>query len=165
MRAFFLGNEQDKGSGFVRKPVATVRDPFEPQLVKFVPRIEIMDTQADSGDSGDVAPELVEDTPAAVDLGPTQKYRTQEYKPLLIRWGSSVNKALVVDPSGDTFVLTKDMKLGSNNGRVTEITQYEVWVQEDDKQEPIALSIEPDILRVGAVRDVERDDNILFPGN
>jgi hypothetical protein len=73
-----------------------------------------------------------------------------------------MNKALVQDPDGNTFVVVKDMKLGNNNGRITDITRYEIWVQEDNQEDPIALSIEPEINRLKATL-VDDDGPRLFP--
>ncbi len=40
IQPFFLGAPGDPESGYVRKPIGNLRDPFEPQLDRFVPRIE-----------------------------------------------------------------------------------------------------------------------------
>ena len=147
IKKFFLGAGQ-----FARGPVGSIRDPFEPQLVKFVPRsLEAPEAAGtDRTDEGPLLPEPepIVAEPVAVQRGETEKFRAQDYRLLLIRWGTSVNKALVQDPEGSIFEVTPDMKLGNNNGRVIEITQYDVRVQEDSRNDPIVLSIQPSILKI-----------------
>jgi len=172
IKALFLGainpDKKEKDQPFVRNRLEEVRDPFEPQLVRFVPKIELVSADlgggvAGGGDSLDPTDEEVLDNPPQVtELGPTQRFRVQDYRAVLIKWGTSVNKALVQDPDGNTYVVSKDMKLGNNNGRVTEITRYEIWVQEDNSEKPLNISIEPEIIRVKAA-GVEEDDTRLFP--
>ena len=149
LKVHFLGLPNDPATGFVRGTIGTIRDPFEPQLHRFVPKIEIPEEEK-TGPVADapVTPEVPANEPQPVALGETQKFRAQDYRVVLIRWGTSVNKALVQDPEGSTFVVTTDMKLGNNNGRITDITRYEVKVREDNHEEPVVLSIEPDILRI-----------------
>lgn len=151
IRAHFLGLGTDPAAGtqpFVRGTIGTVRDPFEPQLVKFVPKIEIPEEDRGAPAEAAVTPEVPTNEPQPVELGETQKFRAQDYKVVLIRWGTSVNKALVQDPEGSTFIVTTDMPLGNNQGRIVDITRYEVKVREANREDVIVLSIEPDILRI-----------------
>ncbi len=151
LKVHFLGLENDPSTGFVRGTIGTIRDPFEPMLVKFVPRIALDDEDRDEASIDEIdapLPPEFENPPQPVDLSPTQRFKTVDYRVLLIRWGTSVNKALVSDPSGSTFIVTEDMKLGNNNGRVTDITRYDVVVKEDNRNEPIVLSIQPPILKI-----------------
>jgi Tfp pilus assembly protein PilP len=150
LRVHFLGLENDPSTGFVRTTIGTIRDPFEPMLIKYVPRVNIDEPTKRDEDSEPIDAPLpeIEDTPQPVAVGPTERFRTQDYELLMIRWGTSVNKALIQDPSGETFVITKDMKLGNNNGRVVDITRYDVTIKEDSRDEPILLSIQPGILRI-----------------
>jgi hypothetical protein len=152
---------------FVSAAIDNIRDPFEPQLVRFIPKIELVSSvRSASGGAEDATGEFIEEEldnpPQPTELGETQRFRTQDYRPILIKWGTSMNKALVQDPDGNTFVVVKDMKLGNNNGRITDITRYEIWVQEDNQEDPIALSIEPEINRLKATL-VDDDGPRLFP--
>jgi hypothetical protein len=171
IKTHFQGSEKD-AEGVVERPfvsakIDNLRDPFEPQLVRFIPKIELVSSERSaSGDAADATGELLEEEldnpPQATELGETQHFRAQDYRPVLIKWGTSMNKALVQDPDGNTFVVAKDMKLGNNNGRITDITRYEIWVQEDNQDEPIPLSIEPEIYRLKATL-VEDGGSRLFP--
>lgn len=134
--------------GFVSRTLVDVRDPFEPQLVKFVPRPD---------------PEPVAERPKpATDEGetsqpePVEGYQARDYRVSVIRWGTSVNKAVVQDPEGRTFVVTEDAKLGG--GRVVSITEDEVRVLEPSNEEPVVLSAAQ-----GIRRTVESDADLLFP--
>ena len=157
IRVHFLGLANDPATGFVRGTIGTVRDPFEPELVKFVPKIEIPEEDKVDPAATAVTPELPENTPQPVELGETQKFRAQDYKVVLIRWGTSVNKALIQDPEGGTFIVTTDMALGNNQGHIVDITRYEVKVREPSHDEPVVLSIEPDILRIQSDSDGASD--------
>lgn len=171
IKPHFLGTVLPSGKRvkrpFIRYRLDNVRDPFEPQLVRFVPKIELVADDRDNTEEGPLGTQGLDEQeldnpPQATELGETQRFRAQDYRPVLIKWGTSVNKALVQDPDGNTYVLSKDMKLGNNNGRVTEITRYEIWVQEDNSDEPLALSIEPEIIRLKAA-PIEEDGARLFP--
>ncbi|HIA04252.1 MAG TPA: hypothetical protein EYN06_03400 [Myxococcales bacterium] len=171
IKPHFLGTALPDGKTvkrpFIRSRLDNVRDPFEPQLVRFVPKIELVSDDRDDIGEGmlgalDLDEQELDNPPQATELGETQRFRAQDYRPVLIKWGTSVNKALVQDPDGNTYVVSKDMKLGNNNGRVTEITRYEIWVQEDNSDDPLALSIEPEIIRLKAT-PVEEGGARLFP--
>jgi len=161
VKGHFLGLENDPSTGFVRQTMSNLRDPFEPMLVKFVPRIILPETEQDPSlpVAEEISPETVENIPQPVAQGETQKFRAQDYRVVLIRWGTSLNKAIVEDPEGGTFVVTEDMKLGNNNGRIVGITRYDVTVREDNREEPIILSIRPPILRI---QDVDKASERLF---
>ncbi len=150
VKKHFHGLPNDPTAGFVKGTIGNLRDPFEPQLVKFVPKVTVAEdkpTKPEDKPGGMLdAPDPPPGPP--VEKTEMERFRTQDYRVLMIRWGTSVNKAVVQDPEGNEFILTKDMKLGSNNGRVTEITQYEVRVQEDNREDPIVISIEPEILKI-----------------
>lgn len=149
IKVYFLGLENDLGTGYVRGTVGTVRDPFEPQLVKFVPRIVETEDEDVAADLGPAEPSpVVTAEPSPVAQGETQKFRSQDYRIVLIRWGTSVNKAVVEDPEGSTYIINEDMKLGNNNGQVVGITRYEVTIREPNREEPIVLSIQPPILGI-----------------
>ncbi len=157
IKGFFHGTN-DPSTGFVRTPVQGIRDPFEVQVRKYVERIEFKPT--DYGDAPkDLEPKAEEgaddggENVTTIDQTPpceTCKFRAQDYRLLLIRWGSAVNKAVVLDPEGESYVIAKDMPFGNNQGRVAEITRYEVYVAEDTQEEPIVLSIRPDLLKQAA---------------
>ena len=163
LRDHFLGLENDPTTGFRRESGDKLRDPFEPQLVKYAKRglpeqeDEPVVVAQPEGDAK--PPDYVDNTPMPVALGPTQKYQVHDYRVLVIRWGTSVNKAVVEDAEGSTFVVTKDMKLGNKNGIITDITRYEVRVKEDDQDDEVVLSVEPPIL---AIREPEAQDERLF---
>jgi hypothetical protein len=160
IRPFFLGGEGGSGSGAVRGPVQSLRDPFEPLLVKWVPRVEVEEDEP-LPEEGAADEDPIDNEPVATGpAGETQKFKVQDYRVLMIRWGTSLNKAVVVDPEGLEFVITRDMKIGNNNGRVVDITQYEVIVREDSRDEPIVLSISPELQALGS--DQEQTTERLF---
>lgn len=147
IKPYFIGAE----NGFKDTPAQSVRDPFDPLLVRWVPRVEIEAEEYDlpSESAEAVREEPIENEPVAEDKTETERFKVQDYQVILIRWGTSFNKAVVQDPEGMEFVITKDMKLGNNNGRVIDITRYDVVVKEDSRDEPIVLSIRPELLRLG----------------
>jgi len=153
LKVYFLGIENDPSTGFVRATVGTVRDPFEPKLQEFVEREIIPDAPSENvDDNPDEPPPLPiagADTLApALKLSGLERFPARDYEVIMIRWGTSVNKAVVVDPDGNSYIATKDMKMGSDNGQIVDITRYEVVVKEDTRDEPVVLTIEPPILRI-----------------
>lgn len=153
LKIFYLGPEQEQTGGFVRSAVQTLRDPFESQERHYVPRVEVKledFAEKDPSYEEEKDPDAEEEVEVAEPVEPTTdttKFRTQDYRLLVIRWGSSVNKAVVQDPEGVSYVITKDMPFGNRQGRVQEITEYEIFVQEPSTEEPVVLSIRPDLLK------------------
>lgn len=161
IRPHFLGGEGVSGSGAVNGPVQTLRDPFEPLLVKWVPRVEVEEEEPEPPEGTEPDGGTIENEGVAVEPpGETQKFKVQDYRVLMIRWGTSLDKAVVVDPEGMEFVVTRDMKIGNNNGRVVDITQFKVIVKEDSRDEPIELSILPELRPLG--QDLEQTTERLF---
>ena len=152
LKVHFLGIENDPSTGFVRATVGTVRDPFEPKLQEFVEREVIPDAPSEELEDPDDPPPLPvagADTLAPVlKLSGLERFPARDYEVIMIRWGTSVNKAVVMDPEGSTYIATKDMKMGSDNGQIVDITRYEVVIKEDTRDEPVVLTIEPPILRI-----------------
>ena len=162
IRPYFLGGGGEGTVGAVRGPVQTLRDPFEPLLVKWVPHIEVEDDQPlpEDEDGTDDGGGIINPPEPVADKTPLEKFKVQDYRVLMIRWGTSVNKAVVVDPEGTEFIVTRDMKIGNNNGRIVDITQYQVMVREDSREEVIPLSILPELRPLG--EDAEQITDRLF---
>lgn len=154
LKGFFNGTN-DPSTGFVRTPVQGLRDPFEVQVRKYIERVEfkpedygeapkdLVATDGTGEDDGGEQVTTIDPTPPCE----TCRFQAQDYRLLLIRWGSAVNKAVVLDPEGESYIIAKDMPFGNNQGRVADITRYEVYIAEDTQDEPIVLSIRPDLLK------------------
>ncbi len=128
--------------GYVAGRADSMRDPFEPTLVRFVPRVaeeEMPQAAQPPTSESDVVDRPQPDHPA-------QRFAAEDYRLLMIRWGTSVNKAVVEDPTGRTFVIRTDQLLGKEGGRVTAITRYRVTLQIPERDTPIELSLEPEQL-------------------
>jgi len=139
--------EYEPGSGFVHMYGRNLRDPFEPQLSKFVDRTEYLDSTVDATPESQAEDAIRIQKPQPTVKDARQKHPAASYTVRMIVWGSSVNKALVEDSEGHHFVVTKDEPLGNNNGRVANITEWTVEVVEDDALDKIVLSMEPRLLR------------------
>jgi len=116
-----------------------VHDAFRPQVLNFIPRPEI--PEADST-------EAVEDIQGDKELvrGPLQLFPLADYDLLLIMSGIAVPKALVVDPKGQTHVVTRDMRLGDTGGMIEQITQYMLVVREPNSEKPYKVTIKPALM-------------------
>jgi hypothetical protein len=161
IKGHFLGQKAKEGQpetakiGYVKRISRSMRDPFEPQLVKFVQRVRLVSdssgNQTDETPAGIQGPDLRPIPLAKVNrddrLLPI-KYPAASYQLRMILWGSSVDKARIQDPDGRYFTVKKDDNLGNNGGVVATITKWTVEVVEPDSTEPIPLSIEPGLLRV-----------------
>jgi len=130
---------------FTLARAADLRDPFSPRLHTHID-MAALEAQAAleivSKKEGSAPPPIQE----PVVLLPSQRYPLRDYRILAIRWGTSVNRVLVEDPAGRVFSLTTDEKLGNGNGHITDITEYEVYVQQDRDTKPVVLSVRPEIL-------------------
>jgi hypothetical protein len=158
---FFLGKVElcadigttdvEPGTGFVRTFGLDIRDPFEPQLVKFVNRMDLVESEEASEEESEAMTIVNKPQPTAKDA--RQSFPAADYQVRMIMWGGSVNKALVEDPDGSHYVITKDEPLGNNNGRIANITEWTVEVVEDNLPDKIVLSMEPRLLgpRTGKV--------------
>lgn len=162
LKDFFLGVANDERRGFVRQ--VTFRDPFMPMLWKYAKAELEPLAEEETVVKGPIGPAAADPTPPdnpgqVTAGGPTQKYPVQDYRVTLIRWGTSVNKAVVQDPAGDTFVITKDMMLGNRNGVVTSITRDTLRVKEPDRADEIVRDIKEPIL---AIKQSEGHSERLF---
>ncbi len=162
VKPYFLGMKNDPNvRPYAQAPLQSVPDPFQDRIVKFVPKPdplpeEPIPTEAPEGQEGDEEPII--DPGTTVDVkGELERFAVRDYTLSLIRWGTTLNKAIVTDPNGQAFIVVKDMKLGSNNGRITDITEYRVIVEEDDRDEPIELSLMPPLLRIDSQTQSEND--------
>lgn len=175
VKPFFLGrggegggdvkpSEEKAAGGFVRNGVQTLRDPFESQVHKYVPRVDPGPyTEPDPAAPPEKPTTDPDETgPVGVDVEPPtdlERFRAQDYRLTVIRWGTSVNKAVLLDPEGQSWVVAKDMIIGNRKGRIVDITRYDVVIQEDTSSTPIVLSIQPDLLKT---QPEERSTDRLF---
>jgi len=61
---------------------------------------------------------------------PLQKYALNQLRIIGVVWGKGEPRAMVVSPDGKSHVLKKGVKVGQNEGVVTDITREAVLVQE-----------------------------------
>ena len=107
-----LGEEYAPSSvtteGYVYDPSGR-RDPFKPML-----------------------PEVVQPTTGQVVISsdPLLAYDISQYKIVGILWDTQHPKAMIKDPTGKTFAIKKETKLGRNNGFVSMIREGAVLVVE-----------------------------------
>jgi len=113
-----------------------VHDVFKPQVLNFIPRPEMPEPDST---------EVVESIDSEVEevRGPLQLFPASDYELLLVMSGTAMPKALVVDPKGQTHVVTRDMRLGDAGGLIEHITQYMVVVREPNSERPYKLTIKP----------------------
>ena len=153
VKPYFLGMKNDPNvRPFAQAPLQSVPDPFQDQIVKFVPKPDPLPEEAlpqTPTEGTDLVDEPIIDPGTTVEVkGELERFAVRDYTLSLIRWGTTLNKAIVTDPNGQAFIVVKDMKLGNNNGRITDITEYRLIVEEDDRDEPIELSLMPPLLRI-----------------
>jgi Tfp pilus assembly protein PilP len=153
VKPYFLGMKNDPNvRPFAQAPLQSVPDPFQDQIVKFVPKPDPLPEELappTKTEGGEPVDEPIVDPGTTVEIkGELERFAVRDYTLSLIRWGTSLNKAIVTDPNGQAFIVVKDMKLGNNNGRITDITEYRLIVEEDDRDEPIELSLMPPLLRI-----------------
>jgi hypothetical protein len=118
-----------------------VHDVFKPQVLNFIPRPEMPEVA-----------EVVEDVEAEVEevRGPLQLFPLADYELLLIMSGTTVPKALVADPKGQTHVVTRDMRMGAAGGIVEHVGQYMVVVREPNSERPYKLTIKPPFMELAS---------------
>lgn len=141
-----------------------VHDVFRPQVLNFIPRPELPEPET-TGPVADVETEFEEVR------GPLQLYPLTDYELLLVMSGTALPKALVVDPKGQTHVITRDMRMGDAGGIVEHISQYMVVVQEPNSERPYKLTISPPFMDMtskvapAASSQGERADATPVPGS
>ena len=113
----------------------SAHDVFRPKVLKLIPRPTL--PEQETTDTVE-AVEVVEEV-----RGPLQLYPLPEYELLLVMSGTAVPKALVLDPKGQTHVVTRDTRLGDAGGIVESVTQYMVVVKEPSAERPSKLMIRP----------------------
>ena len=125
-------------SKFANEPAMAKKDPFRSNLTNFVARPELPEP---SPGEEEQPPTEVTDVVAS----PLQRYAVDEYKLVLIMSGTVMPKAVIEDPIGNTWVVTKDTPLGNRGGVIQNITQYSIVVREPDADKPIIKSLMPGI--------------------
>lgn len=113
-----------------------VHDVFRPQVLNFIPRPELPEPET-AGPVADVETQFEEVR------GPLQLFPLTDYELLLVMSGTAMPKALVVDPKGQTHVVTRDMRMGDAGGIIEHISQYMVVVREPNSERPYKLTIAP----------------------
>jgi len=113
-----------------------VHDVFRPQVLNFIPRPELPEPET-AGPVADVESEFEEVR------GPLQLFPLTDYELLLVMSGTAMPKALVVDPKGQTHVITRDMRMGDSGGIIEHISQYMVVIREPNSERPYKLTITP----------------------
>jgi type IV pilus assembly protein PilP len=68
-------------------------------------------------------------------LLPIQKYEVNQFKVLGIVTGLTESRALVLDPSGKSFVIREGSLIGPHNGRVRSLKQNAIEIVELDRDE------------------------------
>ena len=105
-------------------------------MLNFIPRPELPEPET-AGPVSDVETEYEEVR------GPLQLFPLTDYELLLVMSGTAMPKALVVDPKGQTHVITRDMRMGDSGGIIEHISQYMVVVREPNSERPYKLTIPP----------------------
>ncbi len=131
---------------FMENSISGFKDPFRPHILDFAGTQEFLDKVkgelAGAEDAKAAAPEGSSELPR----GPLQQYPAQSYKPIIIETGLAEPKAVLTGPGRETFVVTKDTYVGNEGGYVEDITQYYVVIKVPTKDEPIVMSLKPEIL-------------------
>jgi len=113
--------------------------------VKYVARPVIRDD--DQEDTVEVEEEI------RAPMGPLQQHPVESYALQLIMTGDSVPKAVVVDPSGQAFVIQRDTQIGDKGGVVEVVTQYMVLVREPNQEDPIQITLQPPYIDLASQYD------------
>lgn len=116
-----------------------VHDVFRPQVLNFIPRPELPEPES-TGPVADVEAQFEEVR------GPLQLFPLTDYELLLVMSGTAMPKALVVDPKGQTHIVTRDMRLGDAGGIIEHISQYMVVIREPNSERPYKLTIAPPLM-------------------
>ncbi|NLC70698.1 MAG: pilus assembly protein PilP [Desulfuromonadaceae bacterium] len=61
---------------------------------------------------------------------PLQKYALNQLRIIAVVWGKGEPRAMVVAPDGKSHILKRGVKVGQNDGVVTEITREEILIRE-----------------------------------
>ena len=162
VKPYFLGMKNDPNvRPYAQAPLQSIPDPFQDRIVSFVPKPDPLPEEPlpiETTDGTEPVDDPIIDPVATVDVkGELERFAVRDYTLSLIRWGTTLNKAIVTDPNGQAFIVVRDMKLGNNNGRITDITEYRVIVEEDDRDEPIELSLLPPLLRIETQSNPDND--------
>jgi Tfp pilus assembly protein PilP len=136
----------DRISPFVEKFTGAAdlqkSDPFRNNLTRFVELPEIPVTQPDTE---------VKEGEVEVVVTPLQRFPVEDFTLVMVMSGTSQSKAVVVDPVGVPWVVSRDTPFGNKNGVVQTITQYSIIVAEPNEEAPSEINIRPLILDSAAM--------------
>ncbi len=120
------------------------KDPFQPQLVKFIGKEEVM--QQVRGTVGTTSGPRDTTTGPEIPKGPLQRLPLSSYRVILIQTGTAEPKALLEATGGLAFPVTRDTYVGNEGAYVHDITQYYVVFRMPGEPEPVIKSLKPELL-------------------
>ena len=120
------------------------KDPFTPQLVKFIGKEEVM--QQVRGTVGSTSGPRDTATGPEIPKGPLQRLPLTSYRVILIQTGTAEPKALLEASGGLAFPVTRDTYVGNEGAYVHDITQYYVVFRMPGEPEPVIKSLKPELL-------------------
>ena len=129
---------------FSETAMAGFKDPFQPQLVSFIGKEEVM--QQVRGTVGSTTGPR--DTAAGPEIpkGPLQRHPLAAYRVILIQTGTAEPKALLEATGSQAFTVTRDTYVGNEGAFVHDITQYYVVFRMPGEPEPVIKSLKPELL-------------------
>jgi|GEM_PF-2354619 len=132
---------------------------FSPNSSTFIKRPELPKEPEPSELPAEEAPKPVE----APKTSGLEAYELKDYKLIMIVSGTTVNRALVLDPKGKQYFVERGFRIGNKGARVQAITQYTVFVQEPDSDKPVKLDIEPPFIGLESKPDGDEPESTVVP--
>jgi len=132
---------------YSRVPTPLIKDAFQPNLVNFVPPPKEIEFGPPKPE-GPAAPAAKVDPEKILD--PLQRYPLRDYRLVMIAGGTANPKGVVVDPKGAMHEVMRGTLIGDHEGRVTDVLQYKVIIEEPDPEKDTLkvheLSIQPEAI-------------------
>jgi len=93
------------------------------------------------------AGELVQEV-SAIATSPLERFELDQLKLTGIVWGIASPRALIQAPDGQSYIVRKDMRIGTHRGRVSRITRRELFIEEEYRDPTGKLVVRESMLEI-----------------
>ncbi|HLG18315.1 MAG TPA: pilus assembly protein PilP [Bdellovibrionota bacterium] len=101
------------------------------------------------------AGELVQDI--TLPTSPLERYGLEQLKLTAIIWGLASPRALVQAPDGQSYIVRRDMRVGTHRGRISRITRREIFVEEEYRDPTGKLVVRESLLEIRPKGESEKE--------
>ena len=98
----------------------------------------------------------------ALPRSPLEQFSLAQLKVTAIVSGISAPRALVLAPNNETFIVRKDMRIGTNRGRIARITRRAIHVEEEYRDPTGKLVVRESVMPIRDKQEEQEELDMKF---